>query len=92
MGNFCVKPKVNEENANPEEVRERAILILHAYQDLPNDAKGHHATRKRRGSFVLFEQEVPCTKRIRTNDMIAYLEKYLVSHKDDENEAEKDKN
>ena len=72
MGACCTKPKVSYVGAN-EIARNHAILILHAYKELPECAKGH-ATRKRRGSFVLIEHETPM-KRVRTEDMIAQLEK-----------------
>lgn len=76
MGTCCTKPI-------DESTRDRATLILHAYHDLPNCANGQ-LTRKRRGSFVLFEHHGPL-KKIRTNEMIACLEEYL----DAENEEKK---
>jgi hypothetical protein len=92
MGNCCAKPSVCKYETTQEDVRDRAILILHAYHDLPDNAKGSHVTRKRRGSFMLIETEVRCKKKIRTNDMIACLEEYIVSQNHDENDGEQVKN
>lgn len=84
MGACCTKPHVYEQD-DKHEARDRTILILHAYQELPDSAKGQY-TRKRRGSFVLIEHEAPL-KKVRTHEMIACLEEYMFSSK-----VEKDKN
>lgn len=82
MGACCTKPSVCEKN---DEVRDRTILILHAYHELPDTAQGQY-TRKRRGSFVLIEHEAPL-KKIRTHEMIACLEEFMSTSK-----IENDKN
>lgn len=86
MGMCCTKPIVTNHSAY-DDAHHRTTLILHAYHDLPESEQGSDNTRKRRGSFVLIEHNVP-NKKIRTNEMIACLEEYLNNsqqHEDNKN-------
>jgi hypothetical protein len=80
MGACCAKQICKHDDDAMHDARDRTILILHAYHDLPENAKGHY-TRKRRGSFVLIEHESP-VKKLRTDDMIACLKEFIITPHD----------